>query len=547
MTKKIALILIVLFCNHFLVAQNASDVLEKGIRIKTDEKLFLKYKLKDNTIRFFIQKDIIFNAANFEPLNDELFLSNKRSVNVYVRPLNPLNYSFEAESKLVLDPINQAASQALGSIFDVLKVAGVTPPDIGMQEDASHGEKNLCTSLNNNIIEIEDIRKALENDNKGEINKLFTKLKSLDFEDKNLTIDGLNNIKKSIAKIEMHFNHVESRINTSKIKAQDHFKEVENKIKKDTDSANKEIKDNLNKINKKSKLLMVEIKKRKKDHQNISNYLNEISSLSELKEVEKFKYDCLEESHYFVYLYLDVQLKDLETKMLAQKKRLENLKKVYKLVDDRKGEAMKNEVDKGCDWCLELKTVTLKKDSLVQVTITLKEGGYKLSDKGEIESVEFKDKASKIFKVRKFQQFVPEVSVGIAYTAFEYNTYNTTTNSNGDIEVADPLKKDISNLKISTMINFNYYIANSPLHPFLQIGAGINDKIPALLVGTGFRSNINGTRRLAISVGLAATWLQELDELEVGDTILGTDDIERDLKYEFSWPPKPYFGIQYNF
>lgn len=71
--------------------------------------------------------------------------------------------------------------------------------------------------------------------------------------------------------------------------------------------------------------------------------------------------------------------------------------------------------------------------------------------------------------------------------------------------------------------------------------------MPTLLTGFGVRSNINGIKRLAISGGVAMTWVKELDELKVGDKITGTDDIDKD--YKFSSAPKfsPYVTLQYNF
>ncbi len=96
------------------------------------------------------------------------------------------------------------------------------------------------------------------------------------------------------------------------------------------------------------------------------------------------------------------------------------------------------------------------------------------------------------------------------------------------------------------MINFNYYIPNSPIHPLYQIGIGVNSGIPTFITGFGIRSNINGLKRLTVSGGIAMTWVKELDKLKVGNKISGTDDIDKDLKFQFR-QPKPYIGIQYNF
>ena len=102
------------------------------------------------------------------------------------------------------------------------------------------------------------------------------------------------------------------------------------------------------------------------------------------------------------------------------------------------------------------------------------------------------------------------------------------------------------------MVNFNYYMPNSPIHFLYQIGAGINSGIPTIITGFGIRSNINGIKRISISGGIALTWIKELDKLKVGDEVTGTSDIDKDLKFQFSWftkqyTPKSYIGLQYNF
>ena len=43
------------------------------------------------------------------------------------------------------------------------------------------------------------------------------------------------------------------------------------------------------------------------------------------------------------------------------------------------------------------------------------------------------------------------------------------------------------------------------------------------------------------------TWIKELEKLKVGDEVTGTAAIDQDLKSAFSWPPKAYIGLQYNF
>jgi hypothetical protein len=138
------------------------------------------------------------------------------------------------------------------------------------------------------------------------------------------------------------------------------------------------------------------------------------------------------------------------------------------------------------------------------------------------------------------------VSIGTAFTSFKYLTYGTTSDSSGQQYVAAPVEAQMRNLNIATMLNFNYFTPDSQLHPFFQLGAGINSGLPTFLTGFGIRSNISGLKRLAVSGGLAMTWLRELTNLKVGDKISGTADIEKDFKYSSAPTFAPYFSIQFN-
>jgi hypothetical protein len=246
----------------------------------------------------------------------------------------------------------------------------------------------------------------------------------------------------------------------------------------------------------------------------------------------------------FVY---NAILKDFSLTLEEQKKRLINLQAAYNLVKDMQEKASVGGGTEQLNWLIHVGELKALAGLISDFTVTILEGGYELSENKEIVRKESKELIIRSLSVRRFQQFVPEVSVGTAFTFFKYNTYGTTTDTTGQQTVAPPTKNMVQNLNISTMINFNYYIENSPIHPFWQIGLGINSEIPSLLTGVGLRSNINGSRRITISGGLAMSWLKELDTLEVEDVISGTDDIDKDFKYSSTPSFAGYVGIQYNF
>jgi len=483
MKKNILTSLAILICYQFASAQKASDVLENGIHLKTGQKLFLQF---DNKVLKFDAAKSLQDPANppdFTTLEDStIFLVTKNGLNVYLRPFNPLNYSYNTENKVVIDPINEAAATALGSIIDVLGT--VIPTKAAPPAAAGSKSKVIippikCEKFKTLQTKVELIQTKLTDSKKAKTVEIFKKLKILDFADEASTKAELVIIKASVTEIENHF--------------------------------------------------------------------KEVAALIEEAKTEVKNYDCdFPESFTAKYIFNAI-LKDLATTMEEQKKRLDNLQTTYNLVEKAQQTASIGGGENGLRWCYKLDEVPSKEGKISICTITIKESGYKLSDKEEIVSIESKDALKRTFRVRKFQRFVPEVSIGTAFTFLKYNSYGTTSDSTGQQFVGSPTENMVRNLNITTMLNFNYYIPNSPIHPLYQLGVGINSGIPTILTGFGLRSNINGIKRLTISGGIAMTWIKELDKLKVGDKISGTDDIDKDYKYSSAPKFTPYVALQYNF
>ncbi len=279
----------------------------------------------------------------------------------------------------------------------------------------------------------------------------------------------------------------------------------------------------------------------------IEKHFAATDSAIERTKTEIEAYDCDSKYTFIIQYILQDILNNLSNTFEEQKKRFSNLQMTYKLVKNAQMNASMGGGEIGLKWCRKLDEVPSKEGKISLYTVAIREAGYKLSEGDEIIGFETDEAFKRTLRIRKFQRFVPELSVGTAYTTFKYYSYGTTSDSTGQQLVAAPTENLVHNLNITTMINWNYYLSNSSIHPFYQLGIGINAGIPTLLTGLGIRSNVNGLKRFAISGGLAMTWIKELDKLKEGDTITGTDDIDKDLKYQFSWPPKPYIGLQYNF
>ena len=483
MTKNLFITMVVILCYQTTFSQKASDVLENGNPVKKGDRIFLKYDITDKTLKIDdVKKD---QEVDFTTMEDSvIYLVRKNAINFYLRPLNPLNYTYNTETKVIVDPINQAAETALGDIIGVLE--NVTKPTTtkpattstkGGKTTKTKEKTEDCIEFTNLKNKIGIIQKKLSDSKKEDISKIFETLKALTFADEKSTIGALNKAKEDIEKIENHFKEIEGIISEAK------------------------------------------------------------------KEVELLP--CTNPDPFTLKYIFNSILKDFSVTLEEHKKRFTNLNTAYKLVKDIQERASIGGGTDELKWCIPLNEVASKEGKISIYTITIKESGYKLSDSKEIVSIESKEVTKKSLRIRKFQRFVPEVSIGTAFTFFKYNTYGTTSDSLGVQYVASPTENLVRNINITTMINFNYYIPNTPIHPLWQLGVGANSGIPTLMTGLGLRIRA-GQRRFAMTGGLAMTWVKELGKLKVGDKILGTDDIDKDLKFQFA-KPTGYIGIQYNF
>lgn len=281
-----------------------------------------------------------------------------------------------------------------------------------------------------------------------------------------------------------------------------------------------------------------------KEIKKIKEYYNKIQ-----KDIEDLKTEIQKSTTFtFTEKYIFNQIAKELSEVLAELiKKSTALEQAFKLVESEKEKAI-NDPD-GLQWCIKLSEVGIKEGKVAEFTIELKDANYSISsDKGVISKLNSKSLTSKKIRFRKFNRFVPEVSGGILFTFIDYNTYgiqNDPTTGNQIIALSG--QDRLKNLKFSAMVNYTCFIANSNIHPFYQIGFAINSEIPTIATGFGIRSNINGLRRFTISAGISSTWVKDLDKLKIGDKVNGTADLEKDLKYQFVWPPRPYIGFQRNF
>ncbi len=453
-------------------AQKVSDIFEHGVIVKKKGAIFLR--LNKDKIKYEIEE----STGNFDDFkNGTFFLLKGEGANIYLSPpLNPLDHSSSIEITFEPDAINAAVGEALGAILARINTLGGDTPNSapeGLNEIA------LCSS------ELLAVKKGFENlatllkiDKKNELADIFSSLKSLSFEDRDFTKNGLEEARTKRRSIDEHFN---------------------------------KIKDSLADITRK---------------------------------IDVYNGCAPGPVENFIYVYvMNKMIEDANAIYKTNTARLANLDSAIHLVNKTYEKAEGT----GKNWFVMLDRVSMQDEKIASSKVVINTDGYLLSDNKEIVKSNKSELVLVTLKFRKFQRFVPEVSAGIAHTQLKFPKFSTEIDaSTGKLHIVEAGEEKFKQLNFTSMINFNYYYPNSPIHPFWQIGIGANADYPTLLTGIGFRMNV-ALRRLAFSIGYAGTWVRKLQTLNVNDEVESPAKLEEDLKHEFSFPLKPYIGIQINF
>jgi len=482
---KLWIIILSLFMSVQINAQSSAEILETGHKIDKDEFLLLKY---DGDILHYDMLESLNNPVsppNYQALkNKTILLPARKSLNVYLRPLNPLTYSHEVGSKAFIDPINEEVATALEGLGLALEKFTMELSDTSdLIGDLSLSQKsqfkNEVKDLKEMQSEIEKLKASLDSNKKEAVNQQFKKLKAMSFRDMATTKKELDEIKTEVKKIQNYFKRIKTSL--------DKFQET------------------------------VKSKKASDFIQYQSLYL--VSSMH----------------------------RDLLEVYTKKHKRLTNLETCLNTVNDYYSVAKVGDADKGLEWCIPLERVVLEEDKNLEYTVKIFKSGFDLNDKQEIVKLENSESITRVILFRKFQRFVPEVAVAFAFTNFQFNEYGTATDSLDQQIVAQTSSNALRNLKVSGMVNFNYYLDNSPILPFYQLGLSAHNDSPILFTGLGIRSKLGASNRFAISGGVAFTLMNTLSTLKVGDVVSGTAAIEDDLKLSGNPEMSGYIAFQYNF
>lgn len=454
-------------------AQTASDILDNGIPLKSGEKIILQFDLSSNTLMYDVGSAGTGKPLDFiKYIDKSYFLPRRNSVNIYMRPLNPLNLSINSSVVYRVDAIDSAAMGALKKITNQIgqmsKLAEKGAPAFAFTHIENSAPIDCKAALSLFITGINNITEQLKDDQKKKITTDFSMLKKLTFEFEASTASSLTDIKGDVAKIKKHFDAVKASLDS---------------ITKSLDS-----------------------------------------------------FTC---NDSFLYTQAaTLAIKDATTEMDNQYKRFTALNQALDAVNNAYLAAATSP-DNMQPWLVKIGSLTLS-GKIGDFSLKINKSGFELSDAGEIQASKTESLASYTISARRYNLFVPEVAAGIVYSNISYPKYGTATDATGKMTVADAGSDKVSKFAVSTMVNFNMFIPNSYIRPFIQIGVGASTDYPALFLGGGIKIS----NSLSISVGAASPWVKQLGTLKVGDPVSGTADITKDLVSSFKIFEKVYGGIQ---
>lgn len=473
--------LLLMTMSSSILAQTVDDVLENGHVVRERDKILLK--MEGDKLSYDVWHNSQVNPLNLK--DSSIFLVVGEGINIYMRPLNPLNYSLSSTTAFTPDKIQEDAIAA----FDIIvkPISKLTESLITNKANTDNAAKTddgkvepPCKEYADLQGALEEIQTSLRNDQKKDIVRLFNKLKSMPFIGESATIKSIEQAQKEIEPLDNYFKDVKGKIDLLKEKLA--------------------------------------------------------------------KNSCTNPDPYLVKYVFENLIQQSETILKSQVERLNNLKSSLALVKiAQENASMDNE---GISWLVKLSSVEIKKGKISEFALTIYESGYELSssdkNKDEIILKDKKEIIKRTIRIRKFQRFVPEVVAGTAYTFLTFPKFGTSTDDIGKQVVTDAGEESFKRLNFNAMINFNYYVPNSSLHPFFQIGTGLNTDYPAFFSGAGIRINVgsNMIKAFSISGGVVSTWVKTLNKLKVGDHVSGTSELEKDITHEFKWPPKPYISFQ---
>ena len=212
MKKVLFLLIAIVFSKGIAYSQKASDILEGGIVVKGEKNLNIQFinAGTDNIIKYDVKET---SKKGFISLDDSLyFLAMRSAVNVFMKPINPLNFSISGEVTFSPDKIDQNAGSALTAIITLLDKINSK----GAVESQAIKKDVPTSNIDDIRTIIKRINDSLSHDNKALVAKSFNALKLIDFADDKVTLTRIDEQNKIIISMKSYLDNIANGITNLK-------------------------------------------------------------------------------------------------------------------------------------------------------------------------------------------------------------------------------------------------------------------------------------------------------------------------------------------
>jgi hypothetical protein len=194
------------------LAQTVNDVLEKGKPVDKNSALYLQ--IDDHNNLFYAVAPLApQNGLKVLPADSTFFLLKDNTVNVFLKPMNPLRNSYADTSFDAVDQIDKAANDALSSIGKLLT-------DMNTPQRTAPGSSNVSDSANKSsdcntdevVASYNTLLTVIKNDQKEAINKSFSAMEAMSFNEESETRDVLDKVYADTLKIAAHYDSLATQM-----------------------------------------------------------------------------------------------------------------------------------------------------------------------------------------------------------------------------------------------------------------------------------------------------------------------------------------------
>ena len=467
-----------------------------------DKRIYLFLDEHNKTVKYFLSKDGIDGNTKLSK-NDVFSMKRSNSCNIFFKWMNPLKYRIAFKDTVYISPTDIVVNDFIKTYLGVLGAAGTstgTKSLGGVVSVATTKAANATTGANIitdktpfeskelNLLLLQLLSAKLETGDAKVINDLLEKLRNIEKEQ----------IKDNAGLIKKDFNNLMDITDYRKVK--ETVTGIDTKITNNYE-------DNLTKADEQQKAL--------------NTYKLEISN----KPMEAFAIITVKD-----------YVKLVQAKIALDKQLIQKLRDVLEIMNASVS-GIENENKQGY---FHVKTIEFNDDQNFETAFTVSK--YELNNE-KYEVLKKEDLTAGRIIFEKFDPVKVSVSTGIFYANFTLNGFGVAQGSSGFTVTEDNIKS--STAIPAAFLNLRFDMGSRDFLPILQFGIDPTKKRPFLLLGGGFAIP---SSKFAITGGPIWTWNQSLTKLTVGQSVVSTTDLEKDIKYEFDSIPKGwYLGFQFNF